>query len=426
MLQEDTELADGNEGRLHAGLKSFVNDYPALFWRIETSRSRIEFLNSFTVDALGDQTTLFMKNSMFRKTLLVAEDQPLLDEFFDAVRERKTASIIFRIQPFSGNIVWLKLSGTACSADANLYHGILMEATDAVESVHKIKEEELKNTLRIHENNEPTLLVDLTTGTVRNANIPMKNLLGLKQRGELAAFNFFTILPEPLVGVLQEMTGRTPFAHCWKRGIDFQLLSGVVAAETELTFFEYLGDKLVRVVLTNPEQTAAPSRCDVSEVKSVLSLNIQDVTSIQNIMQSAATLPALEHVAQGIIFSDIHIRKKKVVVYFGGTMFDGIEQGEMHPFKGTIAEEITRFNHEYIVVDDTRDSIKPIDWALFIPRGVRSYYAKPFYVRGVLRTVFIVCSDTPDTFSDKTEESFDELLAPLADVVKVWRRSSKK
>lgn len=325
MFQEDTGLKDGNEGRLQAELKNFINDYPALPWRIEISRSRIEFLNSFTVDALGDQTTLFMKNSAFRKTLLVAEDQPLLDAFFDAVHERKAASTIFRIQPSSGSIVWLKLSGTACSADANLYHGFLLEVTDTVELAHKIKEEEL-----------------------------------------------------------------------------------------------------TRVALTEPKKNVAPSKCDVSEVKSVLSLNIQDATSIQNIMQSATAVPGFERVAQGIIFSDIHIRKNKVVVYFSGSMFDGIEQGEKHSFKGTVAEEIIRSNREYIVVDDTYDSIKPIDWALFIPRGVRSYCAKPFYVRGVLRTVLILCSDTPNTFSDKTEEYFDELFASLADVVKIWRRNVRK
>ena len=75
-------------------------------------------------------------------------------------------------------------------------------------------------------------------------------------------------------------------------------------------------------------------------------------------------------------------------------------QGEKFSYRGTIAEDIARFNLDHLVVDETMDSIKPIDWALFIPHGIHSYYAKPFYMDGELQTVLILCSTEPERFVD--------------------------
>jgi hypothetical protein len=69
-----------------------------------------------------------------------------------------------------------------------------------------------------------------------------------------------------------------------------------------------------------------------------------------------------------------------------------MEPGEMYSYEGTIAQDIERFKLDYLIVDDTLDSIKAIDWALFIPKGIRSYFARPFYGRGALRAVMILCS----------------------------------
>ena len=70
-------------------LKSFVNDFPALLWRIEITRSRIEFLNDHGLDSLGDDARLFLKNLEFRRRILLPEDAHLLDGFMEAVKEGK-------------------------------------------------------------------------------------------------------------------------------------------------------------------------------------------------------------------------------------------------------------------------------------------------------------------------------------------------
>ncbi|MUM78859.1 hypothetical protein GKC30_14585 [Pseudodesulfovibrio sp. F-1] len=78
-------------------LRSFVDDFPALLWRIEIARSRIEFLNDHPLPPLGDSARLLLKNKAFRKQMLLPEDAHLLDAFLDAVSQGKTMATVFRV-----------------------------------------------------------------------------------------------------------------------------------------------------------------------------------------------------------------------------------------------------------------------------------------------------------------------------------------
>jgi hypothetical protein len=98
-------------------------------------------------------------------------------------------------------------------------------------------------------------------------------------------------------------------------------------------------------------------------------------------------------------------------------------QPESFSYKGTIAEDINRFSLDYLVVDNTQDSMKPIDWALFVPRGIRSYFAMPFYSRNALRTVLILCATGPGRFADTPTDLFMDLFKAMNEAVRAWRRS---
>ena len=71
------------------------------------------------------------------------------------------------------------------------------------------------------------------------------------------------------------------------------------------------------------------------------------------------------------------------------------------------------FDLEHIIVEDTAKSIKPIDWALFIPKGIRSYLALPFFIDGILREVVIFCSTSPHAFSENAIAPYAGLAASL-------------
>lgn len=128
---------------------------------------------------------------------------------------------------------------------------------------------------------------------------------------------------------------------------------------------------------------------------------------------------------EGILFSDIHRRNNKVVVYSHGRPFEGMEQAKVFSFAGTIAENILTFGLDHLVVSDTLDSIKAIDWALFIPAGIRSYFAKPFFEGKTLHSVLILCSTSTGRFPEERIAEFEPLFEPFLHAVKRWRKAVK-
>jgi hypothetical protein len=162
------------------------------------------------------------------------------------------------------------------------------------------------------------------------------------------------------------------------------------------------------------------------QIRQKLIESLDGVTSMERILQAFldAQLPSIQYDA--ILFSDIHVKKNRVFVYWAGEPFEDMPQGEMFSYEGTIAQDIERYKLETLIVDDTLESIKAIDWALFIPKGVRSYFAKPFYQRGVLRSVLILCSLKPEQFPSEGIPEYELLFDPFKDAIQAWRSSQRR
>lgn len=125
----------------------------------------------------------------------------------------------------------------------------------------------------------------------------------------------------------------------------------------------------------------------------------------------------------GIMYSDIQVRKGIVTVYGVGEALNNMKFGEVFSYEGTIAENIEQYKLDYLIVEDTIASIKAIDWALFIPNGIRSYYAKPFYERDILRSVLILCSRQVNAFNESRLADYQLLDAPFTALLKSWRKA---
>lgn len=316
MFQEKNACSIALANISDSDLLCFMKDFQALLWRVEIPRSRIEILNEFVIEGLGEDTPLFVKNISFRDKMLLPGEKERVDAFFDKMKERKSASTVFRIMNKAGELMWLKLVGTRSSCDPNYYHGTLNDVTDTAAVVTKIAEDEF----------------------VESANIDME------------------------------------------------------------------------------EEASSPA---VLASESQYEINIVDaLKAMQNQLH-------LQEKTDGLVFSYVQPRKSKVVVYYSGKAFEEAIQGELFPYKGTIAQDIERYNHEYLIVDDTLDSIKPIDWALFVPRGIRSYYAKSYNIRGGMRSVIIVCSKKTAMFKDKLIDSYDDIFVPFMKIAQTWRKQDR-
>lgn len=415
-------------------LRSFVDDFPALLWRIEIAKSRIEFLNNHVITPLGDGTRLVLQNAEYRERILVPEDAPLVDVFLDAVKDSRTMASVFRVRGCDSQILWLKLTGAVNSRDPRFYYGYLLEISDTAKAIQDIFETESDDRLRMDNAPAPVLLAEYSTRRLHGANAAARKLFRLPRNLGKGRHDLAELLPRTMTHPLEHVLVDLPQNRSWDGTLEFILPGdGTFAAKTSLRYVARGVLGLVRLALS------------ASDVRKALEMAKQTTRMIDNAgtalhpeqLLDAQDMPTLLHlvmasspmaqVCDALMFSDVHGRKNSVVVYGAGQPLGSMEDtGEVFSYRGTIAEDIVRFDLDHVVVEDTMDSIKPIDWALFIPRGIRSYYAKPYYERATLRTVLILCSTKPNHFSRHTSKSFDELLAPVIKAIRSLRPTLRK
>ena len=411
-------------------LQSFVKDFPALLWRIEIARSRIEFLNAPTLPTLRENARQLLKNSEYRQKALLREDAHLFDAFLEAVKESRTMATVFRFRDESGQVQWLKITGAVNSSDPRFYYGYLIDVNDTVQTIRGIIDSHVESETMVEQAQGAVLLVDYASRRVHKANAQARALFGLpadrRKRLELSG-----LYPRRMAKAVARLLDELPFTRVWDGKLEMTDARGAdLTADVSARFLAWQGRGLVRMRVEPEARTSRGGngngrRKAMSGAARKLAERLKGMTDIDAILGEAMAAPGMENCCEAILFSDVLARKNRVEVYGAGEPFRRMALGEVYSYKGTIAEDIVRYELDHIVVDETVDSIKPIDWALFIPRGVRSYYAKPYYERGVLRTVMILCSTEPGRFDKKGPSDFDFLLDPLAQAVRSWRRAEK-
>jgi len=418
----DSKTTDPNSDRdiPIEDLKSFVDDFPALLWRIEIARSRIEFLNDCPLHPLGDSARLFLKNRAFRKQMLLPEDAHLLDKFLDAVSQGKTMATVFRVHTPADSIMWLKLTGAVNTSDPRYYYGYLLDVGDTVDVIRDIQRSEEASRARIDNVPTPILLINHQSLRLRQANAAACNLFGLPSAATGRLPHFSEISPHP-VESLGSILNDLP-AQPWDGKLEFNTTQGEpFKAEVKLRWVPWKQTALIRISVT----PISNNKKDEEKLTQNVRAAFCDAPNLAAMLGQALVHPDISKRCNALMLSDVHAEKNTVQVYGAGTPLADMPPGEWFSYRGTIAEDIARFNLDHLVVDDTMDSIKPIDWALFIPRGIRSYYAKPFYEGNTLRTVLILCSTEPDRFVDIESNSFDTVLVSLNEAIAALRDSQK-
>ncbi len=171
------------------------------------------------------------------------------------------------------------------------------------------------------------------------------------------------------------------------------------------------GSDIVRIALLNIPEAPSEHLCRQPVVENIpfsLREELQKLLSMCNGVD-------------GLMFSDIQSSRGRVEVYGVGEIFSSLPWGDGHAYEGTIAQDIERFGLESLTVEDTLDSIKSIDWAMFIPCGVRSYFALPFYNAEGLHAVLILASKTAGAFGRESEYQYSFLIDPFAKAIAQWR-----
>lgn len=413
-------------------LLSFMNDFPALLWRIEIAKSRIEFLNNNYIVSNGLDGKLLLKNIQYQRDVVISEDAYLIGAFMESVKKGKTAATIFRARCAENRVVWLKITGATNSWDPRYYYGFLLNVTDTVEQIRAILDKDVNIQSLVDDTDKAALVLDYDSRKLLCCNAAACELFEMN-RGELLRLTLNDLYRESMKTAVDNMLEQVLLLRKWNGKLDFYQSGkrSYFTSETVVRHMSCGGKRLLRLKFANPKigrERSRPRRLFSDDSRRVqLIHDLSTVThDVETIMRVAFESALVSEKYDAIMFSDVHVRKNQVYVYYVGNQPMTLEQGHRFAYSGTIAEDINRFGLSHLTVDDTQESIKPIDWALFVPQGIRSYFAKPFFSRGTLRTVLIVCSRKPHTFSGVTVSDFEDFLNPINDAVKMWRQSGRR
>lgn len=439
MTAQKKDIFDSSASRLISedDLLNYVKGLPALLFRVEMARNRIEYLNDCNLAGLGENTFQLLNNKNLAKEVLFEEDIYLYDNFIHALRESEQALTVIRIKQVDNGLRWIKLIGKPNSYNPGFYLGMMVDITDSIKLIEDmtLKEDEKQTMLEIADN--PVFLVDIKTKNVVSHNAAAQELFGYSF-DEFRQLNLVNLMHPAFAGDMAEILEEIIFEKRWKGRMLFRRKGNTrFLGEVSLRSLKIKEKRLLRVsvysfdIITKEKSKSERQKENLSLTESrklyVNSLNekIQAVSDIRRVLEIILGNPYSGTSFDGIIYSDIQIKKDRVVVYAAGDTFFNLKFGESFSYEGTIAENIENYKLDFLIVEDTMSSIKAIDWALFTPYGIRSYYAKPFYERNVLRSILILCSKEPDAFSEEKIPEYNLLDSPFTKGLKNWRKARR-
>lgn len=408
-------------------LIEWVTNYNGLLWELEVQRSCLHVLNTWQHPLLGNDTERLLKDVQYRREMIHTQDNLLLAEFWDVVAAGEQASVIFRVlHPQKNTMIHFILKGWIANQDPTHIFGTLQELPEAM----ALHENDSHPHWVLSHTNYPVLEVDIEAQTVFVNNASAHTLFGLQQNLEsphtgTSGISLQTLILNPKnTDICFSMSHES--SDFWLGTKIFQTVQGdLFHALVRIAPLQRIGQYRIAFIRTFSSEQ---EKFESFNAKVLLEV----VNKAKNLKQALKVLldsPILPEKVDGLIFSDIQTNKEIVTVYGVGKVFDKLKWGSKYTYKGTIAQDIERFMLSHLVVDDTHNSIKSIDWVLFNPYGIRSYFAKPFYLRKTLHAVLILCSSTPRAFTPENGPNIDalcsQLYSPFEFAIKKWRQEEQ-
>ncbi len=420
-------------------LLNYMKGLPVLLFRIEMVKNRIEYLNDCHIAGLGEKTFLLLKNRQLAKELVFEEDFYLYESFIHSINEARPTLTVIRIRNGEDDFRWLKLIGSQNSYNPGYYLGMIVDITDSIRLIEEMnrKEDEQQTMLELVDN--PVVLVDMKSDRIVSYNAPALELFSYSFE-DFAKLSLNDILQPVFFREKAEILEEIIFEKRWKGKMLFRRKSNAgFMGEASLRVLKIRERRLLRISVYSFDFNVhsngpafAQEDLSMTESRKIyvqkLLKKVNPVGDIQRVLEILLNNPYDGKPFDGILYSDIQIKKDKVVVYAVGETFEKLKSGESFAYEGTIAENIENYKLDHLIVEDTMSSIKTIDWALFIPHGIRSYFAMPFFERNSLRSILILCSRKPAAFSEEKIPEYSLLNKAFVKGLKNWRKSlrSKK
>lgn len=398
-----------------------------LFWRLDLAKRSFLNLNTCSVGVLGRQNYRFFKDSEYREKMLMPDDRFMLDQAMNSFRDRVPVRVVFRVV-CEENIYWFKLTGWP-TADRRYYEGAVEDISEHIIRLKNVFDQQDQRLMQIKEASYPiALFKEDHSSQLIDANQGFRKLLKITPKSKrkyclqnlIAEESHFPQILEQLLS---------------QRSLKTKLLLKLsthqkIEVTCQLDSFIHDNYSCIRLAIVSPipQLDVALVKKQLSEGKGEVQQLCKELASCKSIATMLDCIYSAKDLFPGmdvVMYSDIYARKNKVIVYSKGDLNDPLEMGAQFPYIGTIAENIEKENLEYLIVDDTQSSIKAIDWMLFVPKGLYSYVAKAFYVRGAMRTVLILCSKNKNAFSEDQVDSVEAISKAFHQQLKQIRKKEK-
>jgi hypothetical protein len=395
-------------------LAASFGDLPALLWQLDVKKNELTFFNDSSM-ALGDRIPLILKNPTLAREALLPEDRERFFNCFERIRGAQAGAAIARVRESDGRVRWILLMGRPEPGEASRCIGLLAELSGLAELVlGSTWEAGLDEKIELFEH--PVLLFDFGHKRVVHANNAAHAFLG-DRLTDGPALTFEGLLSPNAPTTSTEIFEGLIFGNQWSGSL--LVADGRGQLQTcgaRVRAFSFRNEHLLWMSLVPPpvdDEHADAADTSVPAIPAAAADAFASSTSIKGLLESFLDhQPAGLHV-DGVLRSRIFAAENRVAVTGAGTPFQSMPTPETFPYEGSIAENLVRFGLDHLIVEDTSRSIKPIDWVLFIPKGIKSYFAKPFFENGALKNVFIVCSTEPAHFSERNVRCYAPFFGSL-------------
>ena len=396
-------------------LAASLGDLPASLWQLDIRKNELTFLNESST-ALGERIALILKNPAHARDAIVPEDRDRFVKCFEKIRDAQPAATIVRLRSGDGLVRWIVLMARPDPAMASRCYGLIADCSGLAELVlGSAWEASLEEKIALF--NNPVLLFDFRTKRAVLANKAAHAFLGDRLVAS-AGLALDDLLASGVATTSSDIFENLIFYDQWSGSLivaDARARAQTCAARVR-AFSHHSEHLLWMSLLPSPpadDEEAAEDDPPESTVPAATAGAFAAADSIKALLQAF-----LAHQPEGIrvdgaIRSRIFISENRVAVTAVGEPFVTMPTPETFPYEGSIAENLVRFGLDHLIVEDTTRSIKPIDWVLFIPKGIKSYYAKPFFENGVLKNVLIICSTELGRFTERNIRVYAPLLGAL-------------
>lgn len=403
-MTPDSHLLSHALQLVQQSLHDCLQDDPILLWQLDPVRNKLRFFSEPVFRTLGLNVPLLFQNGDYLDRTVLEEDREALRDALDKMKMQKHTGVFFRIRDEDGCPRWLIMLGMPAPETPFSYIGAIGRCTRMLRRVtgehHGMPPESIDWL------SSPAMLVSFSTWKIISANRSARDLCG---QGENVPLEDVFAISEDLKAAIYE--GLT-FSRRWQGVLRVRKPGGsVLPCSVMMRPLSQDGQHCLWMRLT-PLLAVDPTIPDVREETPLpdLSAASGERELLRLVLRNPQILPA----AEGIILSRIFPDENRVSVTCEGTMFTNNMEHVDFPYIGSIAENIVRFSLDSLTVDETSRSIRPIDWALFIPQGVRSYYAEPWFGQNGIRLVLIFCSPRGGAFSDVRGASLHRLVDAFA------------